>query len=50
MMVTQRDVVLLRFPFSNLRGSKLRPALVISNDSYNSKSEDFIAVVIRSKN
>ena len=48
MIVTQRDVVLLRFPFSDLHGSKVRPALVISNDSYNSKSEDFIAVAITS--
>ncbi len=48
MIVTQRDVVLLRFPFSDLRGSKVRPALVISNESYNSKSEDFIAVAITS--
>ena len=48
MMVDQRDIVLLRFPFSDHRGSKVRPALVISNDSYNSKSEDFIAVAITS--
>jgi mRNA interferase MazF len=48
MMVNQRDVVLLRFPFSDLHGSKVRPALVISNDSYNSQSEDFIAAAITS--
>ena len=48
MIVTQRAIVLLRFPFSDLHGSKVRPALVISNDSYNSKSEDFIAVAITS--
>jgi mRNA interferase MazF len=48
MTVTQRDIVLLRFPFSELRGSKVRPALVISNNPYNSKSEDFIAVAITS--
>ena len=48
MIVTQRDVVLLRFPFSDLHGPKVRPALVISNESYNSKSEDFIAVAITS--
>ena len=48
MIVTQRAIVLLRFLFSDLHGSKVRPALVISNDSYNSKSEDFIAVAITS--
>jgi len=48
MMVAQRDVVLLRFPFSDLHGSKVRPALVLSNNSYNLKSEDFIAVAITS--
>ncbi|HZW56948.1 MAG TPA: type II toxin-antitoxin system PemK/MazF family toxin [Nitrososphaerales archaeon] len=48
MVVQQRDIVLLRFPFSDLQGSKVRPALVISNDSYNSKSGDFIAVAITS--
>ena len=48
MVVQQRDIVLLRFPFSDLQGSKVRPALVISNDSYNSKSSDFIAVAITS--
>jgi mRNA interferase MazF len=47
-VVRQRDIVLLRFPFSDLHGSKVRPALVISNDIYNSKSEDFIAVAITS--
>lgn len=48
MIVTLRDVVLLRFPFSDLHGSKVRPALVVSNESYDSKSEDFIAVAITS--
>ncbi len=48
MMVEQRDIVLLRFPFSNLRGSKVRPALVLSSNEYNAKSEDFIAVAITS--
>ena len=43
-MIAQRDIVLLAFPFSDLKRSKVRPALVVSNDLYNKKFEDFIAV------
>lgn len=32
------------FPFSDLQSSKVRPALVLSNDKYNNKFEDLIAV------
>jgi hypothetical protein len=34
MNLEQRDIVLLRFPFPNLGGSKVRPAIVISNNQY----------------
>ncbi|MDG6906263.1 MAG: type II toxin-antitoxin system PemK/MazF family toxin [Nitrososphaerota archaeon] len=47
-MISQRDILLLKFPFSDLGGSKVRPALVISNDQYNARAEDFIAVAITS--
>ena len=43
-MISQRDIVLLSFPFSDLRSSKVRPAIVLSKNSYNHKSEDIIAV------
>ncbi|MGI0006463.1 MAG: type II toxin-antitoxin system PemK/MazF family toxin [Nitrosotalea sp.] len=43
-MISQRDVILLLFPFSDLQSSKVRPALVLSNDKYNNKFEDLIAV------
>lgn len=42
--VCQKDIVLLPFPFSDLQGSKVRPALVVSNDIFNRKSDDCIMV------
>ena len=47
-MIFQRDIVLLTFPFSNLASAKVRPAIVLSNDKYNSRSEDFVAVPLTS--
>lgn len=47
-MIFQRDIVLISFPFSNLQTSKVRPAVVLSKDSYNRRSEDFIAVPLTS--
>jgi mRNA interferase MazF len=46
-MISQRDVV-LSFLFSDLRGSKVRPAIVLSNDRYNRRSEDFVAAPLTS--
>lgn len=45
-MIRQRDLVLLSFPFSNLKSSKVRPTVVISNDFYNKKSSDIIVVPV----
>ena len=47
-MISQREIVLLSFPFSNLRTSKVRPAIVISNSEYNKNSGDIIAVPLTS--
>ena len=47
-MIFQRDIVLLTFPFSDLESSKVRPAIVLSNDKYNRRSEDFVAVPLSS--
>lgn len=47
-VILQRDLVLLSFPFSDLRRSKVRPAIVLSNDKYNRRSEDFVAVPLTS--
>lgn len=47
-VISQRDIVLLYFPFSDLQSPKVRPVIVLSNDRYNRRSEDFIAVPLTS--
>ena len=44
--VNQRDIVLIKFPFSDLSGAKVRPALVISNQGYNIKSLDTVVLAL----
>lgn len=44
----QRDLVLLPIPFTDLTSNKRRPVIVISNDEYNSKTEDAIVVGVTS--
>lgn len=38
----QRDIVLITFPFSDLTGQKVRPVLILSNDTYNHQSLDLL--------
>jgi mRNA interferase MazF len=40
------DVVVLSYPFTDLSATKVRPALVISPDSYNRTSQDAVFVLI----
>ncbi|MFH0869210.1 MAG: type II toxin-antitoxin system PemK/MazF family toxin [archaeon] len=47
-MTLQREIVLVPFPFSDQTGNKVRPALVLSKDSFNSKSKDTIICGITS--
>ena len=47
MMFEQRDIVLIPFPYSDLTGSKKRPALIISNKKLNN-SEDRICCLVTS--
>lgn len=47
MMYDQREVILILFPYSDLTGSKKRPALVISNSKLN-KTEDRICCLVTS--
>ena len=48
MKVKQRDIILIKFPFYDLSGAKVRPALVISNDEYNNKSLDAVELAMTS--
>jgi len=48
MQVNQKELILLPYPFSNLEGTKVRPALVVSNNSFNKKSDDCIMVPLTS--
>jgi len=43
------DVVLVPFPFTNQSGSKRRPAVVVSTQSYNQQKPDVILAAITSQ-
>ena len=47
---TQKDIVLVPFPFTDLSSSKKRPVLIISNNQINGSGmiEDFIGVALTS--
>ena len=40
------DVVLVPFPFTDQSASELRPALVVSSDTYNQTTNDYILAMI----
>ena len=46
--VKQRDIILIKFPFSDLSNAKVRPALVISNNEYNKQKLDCIVLAMTS--
>ena len=47
-MIEQRDLLLVPFPFSDQSGRKVRPVIVISNNEFNSYSDDVIVVGVTS--
>ena len=47
-VVRQRCVVILPFPFSDLRRQKSRPAIIVSNNRYNRRSNDAVAIPLTS--
>ena len=48
-MIKRGEVLLLSFPFTDLRSNKVRPALVVSSDSFNGTGQEAIFVFITSK-
>lgn len=48
MNLKQKDLVLLPYPYSNLQEEKVRPALILSNESFNKRSRDCIVVPLTS--
>ena len=47
-MIEQRDLLLVPFPFSDQKGKKVRPVIVISNDEFNKDSDDIIVIGVTS--
>ncbi len=47
-MLKQRDIILIPIPFTDLTSQKKRPAVIISNDSYNETHEDIVVVALTS--
>jgi mRNA-degrading endonuclease toxin of MazEF toxin-antitoxin module len=45
----QRDVWLIQAPFSDYSTAKVRPVIVVSNNPYNRKTADFLAVHITTR-
>lgn len=43
------DVILVGFPFTNLQTVKKRPAVILSNETYNKSRPDVILMAISSK-
>lgn len=48
-MIKRGDIILIKFPFTDLTSIKVRPALVVSSDQYNNASNDAIFMLITSK-
>ena len=44
----QQEIVWVKIPFSDFSETKLRPALVVSNNDYNSKFDDIVVCSITS--
>ena len=46
--MNQQDLVWVRIPFTSLEESKIRPAVVVSNNSYNKNYDDVVVCAITS--
>ena len=48
MIVNQRDIILVPFPYSDMSQVKKRPSIIVSNHYYNSKNMDVICCAVTS--
>jgi mRNA interferase MazF len=48
MMFSQRDIVLIPIPYTDLKSYKKRPVIIVSGDEYNNIFEDVIVVAVTS--
>lgn len=48
-MIKRGDILLLSFPFTDLQTRKVRPALVVSSNSFNRRNQDAIFAFITTK-
>lgn len=48
MEVSQKEIVIVPFPFTNQEGKKLRPAVVVSNNHINHTLDDCIVIPLTS--
>ena len=48
MNIAQKDIVLFPFSYTNFSKTKIRPAIILSNNNYNRSSEDLLIVAITS--
>ena len=46
--MNQRELVWVEVPYSDFSGKKIRPAVIVSNNAYNRKSEDMVICAITS--
>lgn len=44
----QQELIWVRLPFSSLEKSKVRPAVVVSNNGYNKKNQDIVVCAVTS--
>src|SRR3989338_5376270 len=44
MIFQQKEIVLLPYPFNNQGGTKVRPAIIVSNDNFNKRCEDCVMI------
>lgn len=47
--MNQQDLVWIRLPFPSLKETKVRPAVIVSKNEYNKRSQDVVVCAVTSK-